>query len=430
MDYTASENLNIAVVGSGISGICAAYLLQKKHRVTLFEKNDYIGGHTNTVLIPEGPDKGSPVDTGFIVLNQRTYPNLLRFLGQLNVQKQRTDMSFSYHCETTGLCYASRNLNALFAQRLNVLSPRYLRFTYEMFRFLRLLRDEYLSGELADMTLADYLNNKGFHTEVKDWFIIPMAAAIWSGSDLQMEQFPIQTFARFYENHGLLAVTGHPPWYFIKNGSHTYVKAFLETFSGQVVKSSPIASISREKDRKENGVTLHFEDREPAVFDAVVLAAHADQSLALLQSPSGLEEKLLSAWQYSSNQTYLHTDRSVMPPNPRAWASWNYIRHRRDTVESPVTVSYDMNRLQKLRTAKRYFVTLNPGKPIPETHVIKTFNYTHPQYSFDALNTQKDLPALNGHQHTFFCGSYFGYGFHEDGVASALQVGKQFGVSL
>ncbi|MBA3011494.1 MAG: FAD-dependent oxidoreductase [Proteobacteria bacterium] len=426
MNHKKRKNLNLAVVGSGISGICAAYLLQNRHRVTLFEKNDYFGGHTHTVLIPDGLDENTPVDTGFIVLNERTYPNFIKFLSQLGVETCRTNMSFSYYCEQTGFFYASQNLDSLFAQRSNIFRPKFLRFVYEMIRYLQVLRKEYLAGRLADITLSEYARQKGLHREVVDQFIIPMAAAIWSGSDFQMSRFPIRTFAQFYENHGLLGVTGHPPWYFVKGGSHTYVNAFLKSFKGTAEKNSTILRVSR----AEDCVTLHFKNGDPQVFDAVVIATHADQALKLLETPSHKEKELLGAWSYSQNKTFLHTDTSVMPPSKRAWASWNYTRHAQSNADSPVTVSYDMARLQKLETQRPYFVTLNPQKPIPDAHVIKELNYTHPQYSFDAFASQKDLPLLNGEQNTFFCGAYFGFGFHEDGVKAALGVGKKFGVAL
>ncbi len=426
MNFKKLKNLNVAVIGSGISGICSAYLLQKRHKVTLIEKNNYFGGHTHTIMIPDGSDKNTPVDTGFIVLNERTYPNFIKFLSQLGVEKSRTDMSFSYYCKKTGLYYASQNLNSIFAQRSNLFKPKFIRFVYEMIRFLKHLRKEYLSKNLMDITLYDYAQKKGLHNEVIEQFIIPMAAAIWSGSDFQMGQFPIRTFAQFYENHGLLGVTGHPPWYFVKGGSHTYVNAFLKSFNGKAVKNSPVIRISR----KTDGITLYFQNGAPQAFDAVVIASHADQALKLLENPSAKEKELLGAWSYSKNKTFLHTDTSVMPPSKRAWASWNYSRHAQSDTNSPVTVSYDMTHLQKLKTKQRYFVTLNPQKPIPKNHVIKEINYTHPQYSFEAFKSQEELPKLNGEQNTFFCGAYFGFGFHEDGVKSGLSVGKNFGVTL
>jgi predicted NAD/FAD-binding protein len=421
-----ADSKNIAVIGSGISGISAAYLLQKKHRVTLFEKNDYIGGHTNTVNIPDGPDKGTPVDTGFIVFNQRTYPNLLRFFSQLGIQKRETDMSFGYYSKATGLYYASRNLNSIFAQRINLLRPRYWRFVYEMVAFLKRLRKAYLENRLEDITLGQYMKKEGFHPEVIHHFVLPWAAAIWSGSDLKMEDFPIRTFAQFYENHGLLSVRNHPTWYFVEGGSQTYVRAFLERFTGNVVKKAQIRAIRREN----NQVILMFQDEPDQVYDAVVLATHADQALRLLDDPSAAETRLLSPWKYSQNQTFLHTHAGVMPPDRNAWASWNYSREKDADANSPVTVTYDMNRLQKLKTHHNYFVTLNPVRPIPSEYVIKEIEYEHPQYTFEAFATQPDLDQLNGKNHTYFCGSYFGYGFHEDGMRSGVTVAKKFGLEL
>ncbi len=426
MPLKEKKDLNIAVVGAGVSGITTAYILDRRHRVTLFEKNDYFGGHTHTIVLKEGPDPGIAVDTGFIVLNQRTYPHFLALLAQLGAEVRPTDMSFGYYCERTGLCYASSSLDSVFAQRKNLFRFKYWRFLFELATYLKDLRRDYQEGRLEDVTLSEYIRQKGLHQEVKEQFIIPMAAAIWSASDLQMGEFPVKTFARFYENHGLLSLTGHPPWYTVKGGSHTYVNRFLEKFSGRAVKNARISGIRREEDRVE----VRFSDQAPQSFDAVILACHADEALELLEDPSEQEKRLLGAWTYSNNKVYLHTDSAVMPPSKRAWASWNYIRRMDSAGGSPVTVTYDMNRLQGLETSTPYFVTLNPAHPISKGHVIKELNYTHPEYSFETLGTQKELPSLNGYRNTFFCGSYFSYGFHEDGVKSALAVGSHFGEGL
>ncbi len=418
--------MKIAVVGGGISGILSAYLLQQKHQVVLFERNEYTGGHTHTVVVPSGPDEGLPVDTGFIVFNQKTYPVFIRFLNQLGVAFHKTDMSFSYCCGRTGQTFASRNLNTLFARRRNVFRPDYWAFVTGMVRFLNTIRNDYLSGRLADITLAVYLKQNRFSDNVAEWFVIPMAAAIWSASDAQILNFPVRSFAQFYENHGLLAVRNHPPWYYVAGGSHSYVKAFLKTFSGEVYNSRPVERI----ERSDTGVTVTPAGAEPLVFDKVVVATHADEALALLADPSPDETRLLSAWRYSDNHTVLHTDVSLMPPNRVAWASWNYLRAADEPGERPITVTYHMNRLQKLNTATDYFVTLNPVRPIAEEHVVKTIEYTHPVYDEAAFATQDELQTLNGRQHTYFCGSYFGYGFHEDGARSALEVGRLFDVDL
>ena len=418
--------MKIAVVGGGISGILSAYLLQQKHEVVLFERNGYTGGHTNTIVIPSGPDEGLAVDTGFIVFNEKTYPVFIRFLTRLGVSFHNTDMSFSYCCLRTRQTFASRNINTLFARRSNLLRPGYWSFLQGMVRFLNTIRNDYLSGRLPDISLADYLKQNGFSDNVTNWFVIPMAAAIWSASDARILEFPVRAFAQFYENHGLLAVRNHPAWYYVGGGSHSYVKAFLESFAGQVMNRRPVARIKR----NENGVTLTLGDGEKLDFDKVVVATHADEALALLADPSPDETRLLSAWRYSENHTVLHTDVSLMPPNRFAWASWNYLRPMEGSGDRPITVTYHMNRLQKLKTNTDYFVTLNPVRPIPKQHIITTIDYTHPIYDEAAFATQAGLDTLNDRRHTFFCGSYFGYGFHEDGARSALNVGRYFDVTL
>jgi predicted NAD/FAD-binding protein len=415
----------IAVIGAGISGITAAYLLQKKHRVTLFEKNEYFGGHTNTVTIQSGPDAGTPVDTGFIVLNYRTYPNFIQFLEQLSVETERTDMSFSYYDPGTGLSYATRNLNTLFAQRANFFKPWYWQFLFEIKRFLLRTREDYYGDRLEGLTLGEYLHKLNYSDHLIYKFIVPWSAAIWSAADFKMLEFPMKTFAQFYENHGLLSVDEAVPWYFVKGGSQTYVNAFLKTFQGKTYKEKPVKGVKRNPE-----VTVTFQGGIQETFDKVVIATHADEALRLLEDPSEDEKRLLGGWRYSQNKVFLHTDTSWMPTNRRSWASWNYIKIYENKKDSPITLTYHMNRLQNLNTQKDYLVTLNPSRTIKEAFVIKKIHYTHPLYSFSAFESQKELANLNGANNTFFCGSYFGYGFHEDGVKSALEVGKHFGTKL
>lgn len=420
------RRLNIAVVGAGVSGITAAYLLQQKHDVTLFEKNDYFGGHTRTIVLSAGPDAGTPIDTGFIVLNQRTYPNLLKLFARLGVEIRPTDMSFSYYSPRTGLAYASRSLNTLFAQRINLFRPSHWQFLAGMLRFLRKTQSDYRAGRLEGITLGAYLRQSRFPKAVAERFVVPMAAAIWSASDMDMADFPMRTFAQFYENHGLLNVRHHPPWYYVHGGSHRYVKAFLDVFEGHAVKSHAVRSIARDN----GGVTIALGDGRTARYDAVVLAVHADQALRLLSDPSPDERRLLSVWRYSRNRAVLHTDDSRMPPCRRAWASWNYVREVEKPLASPVSVTYHMNRLQRLDTVKQYFVTLNPSPPVAEKHCICEMLYTHPLYDFAAFASQPELSRLNGRRDTYYCGAYFGYGFHEDGVRSAVAVADRFGIML
>lgn len=416
--------MRIAIVGGGVAGITAAYLLQRDHQVSLYEKNSYIGGHTHTITIPSGPDAGTPVDTGFIVLNDRTYPILNRLFRELGVSIRKSDMSFGYFHEKSGFQYASRNLKSLFAQRRNLRDPGYWFMLAEILLFNRLVRNRLNKGMLAAVTLGQFLHRFRFSDRFRKQYLFPMVAAIWSAPDLAVDRFPMLTFARFFDNHGLLTIHHHPQWYHVAGGSHTYVKAFLEQFQGEVFTRADIVSI----ERRNGGVTIKDADGAAQTFDQVVIATHADEAYRLLADPSNDEQRLLGAWRYSTNQTYLHTDLAWMPSNPNAWASWNIIRGARSDRGSPVTLTYHMNRLQQLKTRNQYLVTLNPFRPIAEDKIIARMTYTHPVFTFGSLGTQPDLPGLNGVRNTFFCGSYFGYGFHEDAARSGVQAASAIGV--
>lgn len=415
--------MRIAVVGGGIAGIMAAYLLQKKHDVSLFEKNSYIGGHTNTVLIPDGPDAGTPVDTGFIVLNDRTYPVLNRFFDALGVAVKKSDMSFSYFCERTGFQYASRNLSSLFARRRSLLDPGYWSMLAQILVFNASVLKKLRNGELDDLTLGQFLHQFKFSRRFRQQYVYPMVAAIWSAPDLEVERFPMLTFARFFNNHGLLHTHGQPQWYFVAGGSHSYVRAFLQGFGGEVHTRANIASIERDGDT----VTLAEAGGQTRIFDKAVIAAHADDALRLLADPSDEEKRLLGAWRYSKNRTILHTDLRWMPSSPTAWASWNVIRSRQSDTDSPVTLTYHMNRLQQLQTSRDYLVTLNPFRPIDQKKIVTQMTYTHPIFTFESLRTQSDLAKLNGDRNTVYCGSYFGYGFHEDAARSGVEAATVLG---
>lgn len=416
---------NVAIIGSGVAGITVAYLLQNNYAVTLYEKNDYIGGHTHTVVIENGLDADIPVDTGFIVCNNKTYPNFLKLLSKLQVDITKTNMSFSYYDQQADIQFSSHNINSLFAQRKNIFKLQYWKFISDLIKFGNKTKKKYYNHELQGLTLGEYLKKENFSLQIVNQFVIPMAAAIWSASDATMMKFPMESFARFYINHGLLNILDHPQWYFVKNGSHSYVRAFLRQFSGTVVKKCTVKSIKRTK--KE--IILKTEDGKKFKHDKVIIATHADEALNMLKSPTADEKRLLSAWEYSRNETILHTDESLLPPLKRAWSSWNYIRNNNSKTQ-PITVTYYMNQLQKLKASKHYCVTLNPSQPIDRRLIIKEMLYTHPIYSFDSLATQFELPSLNGVNNTYFCGSYFGYGFHEDAVKSALQVARKFGEKL
>jgi len=419
-------DLNIAVIGGGVAGITAAYLLQRRHRVTLYEKNAYIGGHTHTIPIPEGPDAGVPVDTGFIVFNDRTYPLFNRLLERLGVPRQASDMSFSYFCEATGFQYASRNIDSLFAQRRNLFDGGYLQMLLEILRFNRIARRELAAGRLDAVTLGGFLDRFRFSRRFRDQYIIPMAAAIWSSPDADAADFPMATFARFFNNHGLLAVRDQPQWYVVRGGSHAYVQAFVENFQGDLRPDQPVKGIRRSSD----AAAVILPDGQTQRYDHVVVAAHADEAYRLLTDPTEDETRLLGPWRYSTNQVVLHTDPGCMPPIRRAWASWNYIREAGAPAKAPVTLTYHMNRLQGLDTRRPYFVTLNPGREIDARQVVARLTYTHPMFTFESLATQPRLARLNHGHRTSYCGSYFGYGFHEDAVRAAVDVAAVFGITL
>lgn len=416
------SNLKIAVVGAGVAGIVSAYLLQERHQVTLFEKNDYIGGHTHTIVVETGPDKGLPVDTGFIVFNDRTYPHFIRFLERLKVSYQKAPMSFSYYDPRSGFVYGSNNL---FADRRNLVSPRFLKFLLDITRFNRIANRLLKEEELPMMTLGEFLEHHRFSRNLIDWYVIPMGAAIWSTPDLGMMKFPAATFLRFFANHGLLTINDQPQWYTVQGGSHEYVKAFLKSFKGTVNKDGGAQSIRRTETGAQVKADNTWQD-----FDRVVVAAHADEALKLLEDPSEEETRLLSPWGYTQNRVILHTDSSVLPPNRKALSAWNYVRSGDIANSTVMTMSYSMNLLQNLNTTKDYCVTLNPGVTIDPETIIAELVYTHPTFTNDAVATQAELPELNGVRQTYFCGSYFRYGFHEDATLSAVNVGKSFGIEL
>jgi len=424
---TKTEGLSIAVIGSGVAGIVSAYLLQRRHTIRLYEKNDYIGGHTHTIVVNKGPDKGTPVDTGFIVFNKKTYPNFIRFLSQLDVSKRPASMSFSYYDQSSGLQYASRDLNTFFAQRKNIFSLSFWHMFLDIVIFNRITPSLFDKGILKGLTMGEYLRAYRFSRPFIRQYLLPVSAAVWSSPDSGMLDFPMETFARFFYNHGLFSLLKHPQWYTVSGGSHEYVKAFLQGFKGRIYKACPVKSISR----TDRGAVIRTGDGAEEHVDKVVIATHADEALALLADPSEEEASHLSKWSYSNNRTILHTDTSFLPPDKDVWSSWNYVRRPDVESGSPVNLTYYMNRLQGLsRSTYQYCVTLNTERTIPKKNIIRKMIYTHPLYTSDAFASQTALRGLNGKRNTYFCGSYLGYGFHEDAVKSAIDVAAHFGIDL
>lgn len=423
MSTESAKRQRIAVVGGGVAGIVSAYLLARRHDVVLFEAANYVGGHTNTVTIPSGLDAGVAVDTGFIVLNDQTYPQFHRFLAALGVNWRWADMSFSFWCKRSNLQYCSRTLNTLFAQRRNLLRPSFLAMLLEVTRLWRVGRNELESPAFEHETLGEWLARHHFRGAVVEDYLTPISAAIWSSPPRDLLNFPVSTFLSFYKNHGLLQILGQPRWQTVVGGSHSYVKAFLKSFKGTVRLNAAVRSIARTPE----SIRLSVAEEDSEEFDQVVVATHADQALRILADATDDERAVLGPWRYQKNVTVLHTDTSFLPSNPRAQGSWNYVREAGENGENPVSVTYDMTRLQGLTASKRYCVTLNPRRPITEGCIVKELQYEHPLFTAAAIESRKKLDRINGMRRTWFCGSYFGWGFHEDAVRGALAVTKRFG---
>ncbi|MCB0347122.1 MAG: FAD-dependent oxidoreductase [Bdellovibrionales bacterium] len=416
---------SIAVIGAGVAGIVAAHLLSRKHRVTLIESNSYVGGHTNTIDTFNEDRALVRVDTGFIVLNDKTYPTFHRFLAALGVEVRFSDMSFGYECKTTGLKYSGHNLLTLFAQPKNLLSPVYLKFLNDIKRFCKL--GQHLLPQLGpDTTVREFCREHQLNEFFQRHYLIPMAAAIWSAPDEGIRDFPIKTLLLFFRNHGLLSLNDRPRWQTVIGGSKSYVESFLKSFNGKVLTNSPVSSVCE----TEQSVNVRLMEGRELSFDAVVLALHADLALKVLENPSNLQKRLLKPWSYQRNKTFLHDDPSFLPSNRLARASWNYRRTESLAQKDAVFVTYDMNRLQGFKCKRNFLVTLNPVEPIDDANIIQEFNYDHPVFDTSSVQTQPELDKLNQEGRIQFCGSYFGYGFHEDAVASAAKIGALWGETL
>ena len=415
--------MRIAIVGSGIAGLVSAYLLSRRHEVTVFEAGDWIGGHTHTVDV-EIDQQRHAIDTGFIVFNDWTYPNFIRLLEQLGVESQPTEMSFSVCDPRSGLEYNGNNLNTLFAQRSNLLSPGFLRMLMDILRFNReAIADLEAGGLHGQMTLGDYLQQQRYSQRFIDHYIVAMGSAIWSMSLKEMLNFPLAFFIRFFHNHGLLSVNDRPQWRVIKGGSRSYIPALSKPFADNIRLDCPVQRIRRD----ETGVTVLSRQGEER-FDRIVLACHSDQALKLLEQPSPEEQAILGDIRYADNDVVLHTDTRLLPSRRLAWASWNY--RLGGDPEQPAALTYNMNILQGLDASRTFCVSLNQTDQIDPAQILGRFTYAHPQFSVAASAAQQQWQTLLGKQHTFFCGAWWANGFHEDGVVSALRVASHSGEVL
>ena len=406
--------MNLAVIGSGISGLSAAYHFSKNHKVDLFEQDDHFGGHSLTYDIKE-EDKVVPVDLGFIVFNEQTYPNLISFFRELDVPFEKSNMSFSVSVKDSNVEYGGSGLNAIFANKKNLLNLKFLKMINEIISFYK-KAPSLLNHNLSEDTLGNYLEESKLSKYFIEYHIIPMVAAIWSMPFKKAKDMPLKLFLNFFINHGLFKLKNRPQWYTVTNRSRAYVNKVLEKISGEVFKNYKVSKILR----SENNVRISI-GNEYLDYDHVILASHADQSLKILEEPTSDEDRILKRFSYVSNKAYLHIDENLMPLRKSAWSSWNSI-----TKDNRTCITYWLNKLQNLKTEKNYFLTLNPVEQINNNKILKKIDFTHPYFNKENVKLQKDLHKLQGKKRTWFCGSYFGYGFHEDGLKSSIELFKQF----
>ena len=408
--------MKIAVVGSGISGLSAAYYLSKKHHVDLFEREDHFGGHSYTIDLFFNEKKVS-IDIGFIVFNFKTYPNLIKFFNENKIEMEKSDMSFSVSVNDTMFEYCGRGLNGIFSNRSNLVNLKFLRMFFDIIKFYKKCDD--LKDFNKEITLGDYLEKEKLSKEFIDYHLIPMVSAIWSMPPYEANQMPLKFFLKFFQNHGLFKLKNRPQWYTVKDRSRTYVENILSKISGEHFKNYPVKKIKS----KNNGIDLYYGgDSEFFNYDKVILATHADEALSLIENPSENERKILTNFSYKENIAYIHTDETIMPKNKKAWSSWNSSINKDEIEKNSIT--YWLNLLQNLKCEEDIFLTLNPHLEIDKTKILKMVRFTHPYFDQSALNHQSELIKLQNKRNILFCGSYFGYGFHEDGIKSSIEMLK------
>ena len=410
--------MRIAVIGSGISGLSAAHYLSKKNKVDLFEKEDHFGGHSYTIDIKDN-NNHVPVDIGFIVFNFKTYPNFVKFLNDNDIEIEKSNMSFSVSVKETEIEYCGKGLLGIFSNKKNLLNFDFFKMFFEIIKFYK--KSNNLKNIEENLTLDDFLKREKMSKYFINYHIIPMVSAIWSMPPYEAKQMPLKFFLKFFQNHGLFSLKNRPQWYTIKNRSRTYVKKILETISGVYYKNYRINKISR----LSNGVKVYYGgNNEFFDYDKVVIATHADEALSLITDPTPEEKSILSNFKYKNNIAIIHTDESLMPKNKKAWSSWNSSVNKENTSETSIT--YWLNLLQNLKTNKNIFLSLNPFLKIDPKKIISKVKFTHPYYDKEALENQNRLKIIQNKKNLLFCGSYFGYGFHEDGIKSSLEMIKSF----
>ncbi len=410
--------MKIAVIGSGISGLGAAYNLSKKHNVDLFEKNDHFGGHAHTVKIPIDDNEEVAVDIGFMVFNKKTYPNLINFFLENKIEIEKSDMSFSVSVKGSNIEYCGKGINGIFSNRANLLKPKFIRMFLEIISFYNSC-EKLNIDKSDDRTLGEYLKSIKLSNYFINYHIIPMVSAIWSMPPYEASQMPLKFFLSFFKNHGLFKLKNRPQWYTVANRSKTYVDKIISQISGEYYKNYQINKVIR----NERGIKiLYGGENEFFNYDKIIIATHADEALKLIDKPTVEETRILKNFKYRENIAIIHTDESMMPLNRKAWCSWNssmYIENKNKT-----SVTYWLNQLQNLKINKNIFLTINPFSQIPEDKILKKIIFTHPYYDKQALDHQKQLHLIQNKENILFCGSYFGYGFHEDGLKSSIEMLK------
>ncbi|HZZ19871.1 MAG TPA: FAD-dependent oxidoreductase [Opitutaceae bacterium] len=415
----------LAIIGTGIAGLGCAHFLQKDFQVTVFDQNSYPGGHSNTVMVDEpGTGRSLPVDTGFMVFNKVTYPHLTRLFGALGVDTQPTNMSFSVRHAGSGLEYCGSSLNHLFAQRRNLFNPRFYRMLSSISRFNREASAALTDPAVQEVTLGDFVRDRGYGDDFLSLYLSPMASAVWSTPPELMYSFPAVTLLRFFHNHGFLGLNTQHPWFTVSGGSKAYVAKLIAPWSEKIRLGEGVAQVTR----PGNGVYLTLRSGVVQIFDKVIIACHGDEALRLLTDPRPLESRLLSEFRYQPNMATVHTDTSVMPKTRMAWASWNYEINKGPSGAPSTATHYWMNSLQGVSDKQDYFVSINRPEAIDPSKVIRRIPYEHPLFNLGALRAQKELPMLNsvsaGKTGTYFAGSYFRYGFHEDALLSAANLSE------
>ena len=408
--------MKLAIIGSGISGLSSAYYLSKNHKVDLFEKEDHFGGHSHTIDI-KIQDNIIPIDIGFIVFNKKTYPHLINFFEENNIAIEKSNMSFSVSVRGSEIEYCGKGISGIFSNKLNLFNIKFLKMFFTIIDFYKKSENKNLIDE--NINLGEYLEQLNVSDYFIKFHIIPMVSAIWSMPPYEAKQMPLGFFLKFFQNHGLFKLKNRPQWFTVSNRSRTYVDKILSNISGEYFKNYHINKIKR----IQSGIQVYYGDKnEYFTYDKVILATHADQALSIIEDPNEIEKKILSNFKYKTNEAVIHEDINYMPKNNKAWCSWNSSVKAENSEQNSIT--YWLNLLQNLDISKNIFLTLNPYLKIPEEKIFRKVQFTHPYFDQKAIDSQKDLHLIQNKNNILFCGSYFGYGFHEDGIKSSLDMMK------